>query len=87
MIDNLHKEQIHDDFFCLFDQTFFFYKISTYQVLITNRAMGALQLEQTHRMRRQLLKSVSLKISMNKAEKLKMSSEKVNESQGSINFN
>ena len=56
-------------------------------MLITNRAMGALQLEQIHRMRRQLLKSVSLKISMNKAEKLKMSSEKVNESQGSINFN
>ena len=56
-------------------------------MLITNRAMGALQLEQTHRMRQQLLKSVSLKISMNKAEKLKMSSEKVNESQGSINFN
>ena len=73
--------------FSVYSTKHFFYKISTYQVLITNRAMGALQLEQTHRMRQQLLKSVSLKISMNKAEKLKMSSEKVNESQGSINFN
>ena len=43
-----------------------FQKISTYQVFITSRAMGALQLEQTHRMRQQLLKSVSLTFSINK---------------------